>query len=44
MVVHGEYWEVDPATRLSETVNQGEGNDNEILAIVDLKAVEAGHA
>jgi hypothetical protein len=29
-------------TRLSYTFNQGAGKDNEILAIVDLKAVEAG--
>lgn len=41
MVMHGEYREVKPVTRLSYTFNQGEGNDNEILAIVDLKAVEA---
>ena len=40
--MHGEYREVDPVTHLSYTFNQGEGNDSEILAIVDPKAVEAG--
>ena len=42
MVMHGEYREVDPVTRLSYTYNMGEGTDEEILAIVDLEAVEAG--
>ncbi|MFC6823509.1 SRPBCC family protein [Halopelagius fulvigenes] len=42
MVMHGEYREVDPVTRLSYTYNVGEGTDEEILAIVDLEAVEAG--
>ena len=42
MVRHGEYREVDPVTRLSYTVNMGEGTDEEILTIVDLEAVEAG--
>lgn len=42
MVMHGEYREVDPVTRLSYTYNMGEGTDEEILTIVDLEAVEAG--
>lgn len=42
MVMHGEYREVVPGTRLSYTFNLGEGRDREILAIVDLKAVAGG--
>lgn len=42
MVMHGEYREVDPVTRLNYTFNMGEGTDEEILTIVDLEAVEAG--
>lgn len=42
MVMHGEYREVDPGSRLSYTYNMGEGTDEEILATVDLEAVEAG--
>lgn len=42
MVMHGEYREVDPVTRLSYTFNVGEGTEEEILTIVDLEAVEAG--
>jgi uncharacterized protein YndB with AHSA1/START domain len=42
MVMHGEYREVDPVTRLSYTFNQGQGNENEILAIVELEPVEVG--
>ena len=42
MVMHGEYREIDPVTRLSYTFNMGEGTDEEILAIVDLEEVEAG--
>jgi len=42
MVMHGEYREVDPGSRLSYTYNVGEGTDEEILATVDFEAVEAG--
>lgn len=42
MVMHGEYREVDPVTRLSYTFNMGEGTDEEILTIVDLETVKAG--
>lgn len=42
MVMHGEYREVDPGSRLSYTYNVGEGTDEELLAIVDLEAVEDG--
>ena len=42
MVMHGEYREVDPVTRLCYTFNMGEGTDEEILTIVELEAVEAG--
>lgn len=42
MVMHGEYREVDPPTRLSYTYNVGEGTDEELLAIVDLEAAESG--
>lgn len=41
MLMHGEYREGDPVTRLGYTFNQGEANDNEILAIVDLKCLAA---
>lgn len=42
MVMHGEYREVDPVSRLSYTYNMGEGTDEEILATVDLEPVEDG--
>ena len=42
MVMHGEYREVDPVTRLSYTYNMGEGTDEEILTVVDLEAVDDG--
>ena len=42
MIMHGEYREVDPVTRLSYTYNQGEGTEEEILTIIDLEPVEAG--
>jgi len=42
MAMHGEYREIVPVTRLSYTFNWGEGNDSEILAIVDLKAIDDG--
>jgi uncharacterized protein YndB with AHSA1/START domain len=42
MVMHGEYRELDPVTRLSYTFNMGEGTEEEMLSIVDLEAVEAG--
>jgi len=42
LVMHGEYREVDPVTRLSYTYNTGEGTDEEILAIVELEPVTGG--
>ena len=42
MMMHGKYELVNPVTRLSYTYNLGEGNDNEILATVDLRPVEGG--
>lgn len=42
MVMHGEYRDVDPVTHLSYTYNNGEGTAEEILAIVDLEALEDG--
>lgn len=42
LVMHGEYREIEPVTRISYTHNTGEGTDEEILAIVDLEAVAAG--
>lgn len=42
MVMHGEYGEVAPVTRLSYTFNMGQGTDEEILTIINLETVEAG--